>query len=79
MRERRIAAGLRQLDVAKKMDVDQAAVSKWESGETRPSRKYHKKLARLYGCTVAELFEEDGKCATTAIIRGLNSASGPES
>lgn len=61
MRERRIAAGLRQLDVAKKMDVDQAAVSKWESGETRPSRKYHKKLARLYGCTVEELFEEDGK------------------
>lgn len=61
MRDRRIAAGLRQVDVAKMMDVDQGAVSKWESGETRPSRKYHKKLARLYGCTVEELFEEDGK------------------
>ena len=61
MRDRRIAAGLRQVDVAKRMDVDQGAVSKWESGETRPSRKYHKKLARLYGCTVEELFEEDGK------------------
>lgn len=59
MRERRMMAGLRQVDVAKKMDVDQAAVSKWENGDTRPSRKYHKKLAKLYNCTVEELLKED--------------------
>lgn len=56
LRERRMMAGLRQIDVAKKMNVDQAAVSKWESGETKPSRKYHKKLAELYKCSVEELF-----------------------
>lgn len=56
LRERRMMAGLRQIDVAKKMNVDQAAVSKWESGETKPSRKYHKKLAKLYKCSVEELF-----------------------
>ena len=55
MRELRLAAGLRQIDVAKKMNVDQGAVSKWESKETKPSRKYHKKLAKLYGVTVDEL------------------------
>ena len=55
MRELRLTAGLRQIDVAKKMDVDQAAVSKWESGENKPSRKYHKKLAKLYGVTLEEL------------------------
>ena len=55
LRERRMMAGLRQIDVAKKMNVDQAAVSKWESGETKPSRKYHKKLAKLYKCSVEEL------------------------
>lgn len=55
MRELRLAAGLWQIDVAKKMNVDQGAVSKWESGENKPSRKYHKKLAKLYGVTVAEL------------------------
>ena len=49
------------IDVAKKMNVDQGCVSKWESGETRPSRKYHKKLARLYGCTVDELLREGGE------------------
>ena len=55
MRELRLAAGLRQIDVAKEMNVDQGAVSKWESGENKPCRKYHKNLAKLYGVTVAEL------------------------
>lgn len=58
LREYREKVGLRQVDVAKKMNVDQGAVSKWESGETRPSRKYHKKLAKLYGVTVDELLSD---------------------
>jgi transcriptional regulator with XRE-family HTH domain len=58
LREYREKIGLRQVDVAKKMNVDQAAVSKWESGETRPSRKYHKKLSKLYGVTVDELLSD---------------------
>ena len=61
LKERRVLAGLRQIDAAKKLDVDQAAVSKWESGETRPSRKYHKKLAKLYGCSVEEILGSIGK------------------
>lgn len=59
LREYREKAGLRQVDVAKKMNVDQAAVSKWESGENGISRKYHKKLAKLYGVTVDELLLDD--------------------
>lgn len=59
LKELRNNAGLRQIDVAKKLDVDQAAVSKWENGETKPSRKYHKKLAKLYGCTVDELLKSE--------------------
>lgn len=55
-KERRVAAGLRQVDVAKKMNVDQAAVSLWETGKTTPSRKYRKKLAKLYRCSVEDLF-----------------------
>lgn len=58
LRERRVHAGLRQIDVAKKLNVDQAAVSHWESGRRGISRKYHKKLAKMYGCTVEELFKE---------------------
>lgn len=55
LKELRMAAGLRQVDVAQEMNVDQAAVSKWENGETRPSRKYHEPLARLYGVSVETL------------------------
>ena len=65
LKELRIAAGLRQIDVAETLIVDQAAVSKWENGETRPSRKYHEKLAQLYGVSVKRLreaFEEVPDC-----------------
>lgn len=55
LREYREKAGLRQVDVAKKLNVDQTAVSKWENGGNPISRKYQKKLARLYGVTVDEL------------------------
>ena len=62
LREYREKAGLRQVDVAKRLNVDQTAISKWESGDNRISRKYHKKLAKLYGVTVDELLsKEEGK------------------
>ena len=60
LKERRLSVGLRQVDVAKKLRVDQAAVSKWESGQNTPLRKHKEKLAKLYGCTVDELLAEEG-------------------
>ena len=32
---------------------------RWELGDWRPARKYHKKLARMYGVTVDELLSDD--------------------
>ena len=58
LREYREKIGLRQVDVAKKMNVDQGAVSKWESGETRPSRKYNKTFYKFYVVTVDELLSD---------------------
>lgn len=55
LKELRLKAGLTQEQVAKLVDVDQAAVSYWESGKYKPLRKYQRKLAKLYGCTVEEL------------------------
>lgn len=54
--ERRKAAGLTQTQVSKKVGVNQGTVSSWETGVYFPALKYRKKLARLYGCTVDELF-----------------------
>ena len=58
LKDLRLSAGLLQEDVAKKLDVDQTAVSNWERGKNMPCAKYRKKLAELYGCTVDELLQE---------------------
>lgn len=55
LKELRQRAGLRQEDVAKQLNVDQAAVSNWERGINPPLPKYRPMLAKLYGCTEDEL------------------------
>lgn len=57
IRELRVRAGLTQAEVSKKLRVNQAAVSYWESGKTRPLRKVRKRLCKVYGCTADELAE----------------------
>lgn len=58
LREWRLNAGLRQIDAAKKLRVDQTAISNWEVGRRGLSDKYAKKLAKLYGCTVGDFAKE---------------------
>lgn len=57
LKERRIAANLRQEDVARELEVDQSSVCKWEVLGKKPLPKYQRKLAVLYGCTVEEILE----------------------
>ena len=62
LRELRECSGLTRAQVAKKLNVDLSCVTHWELGDWRPLRKYHKKLAKMYGVTVDELFESsDGQ------------------
>lgn len=55
MKELRLRAGFTQAEVAKQMNVSQVAVHRWETGDTRIAKKHHKRLAKLYGCTVEVL------------------------
>lgn len=52
LRELRENAGVTRAQVSKKLNVDLSCLSHWEVGDWKPGRKYHKALAKLYGCTV---------------------------
>lgn len=58
LRKLRDAANLRQLDVARALGVSQTAICHWETGQDKPSKKYHEKLAELYHVTVADIVRE---------------------
>ena len=59
IRAYREQAGLLQVDLAKKLDVDQAAVSNWERGVNRPQSKKKQKMCRMFKCTEAELMQNN--------------------
>lgn len=55
MKEMRERQGLTQAQIADRLEVDKSTVSKWESGDSTPLRKYRRKLCELLGCTEEEL------------------------
>ncbi len=50
--------GLSQKKLAEKLCVSQQAVTKWETGESRPRAEKLPEIARLLGCSVDDLFKE---------------------
>ena len=56
LRELRVAAGLSQAEVAKRLDVKQSTVSLWESGERAPSLNQLPAIAYALGVNEAEKF-----------------------
>lgn len=57
LREARVASGLRQKELAGRLNVDQAAVSNWERGVNPPLRKYHGALCRALRVKPTEIDE----------------------
>ena len=51
----RKAAGLTQADVAAKLNVSRHAVSRWESGQSKPSTEKLLALGDLYGLSIDQL------------------------
>ena len=60
MKELRERRGLTQAQVADRLNVDKSAVSKWESGDSTPLRKYRAALCEMLGCSEAELLAPAG-------------------
>ena len=57
LKEARIASGLRQQELARRVNVTQSAVARWESGKYPPLKKYHKPLSRALKVPVEEIDE----------------------
>ena len=55
MQRARLAAGLRQSDVAEKVGVEPATIQRWETGQRTPNADALIKLAEIYGASVDEM------------------------
>ena len=56
IKECRERAGMSKSELARIMDVDIAAVCRWDSGEAMPRAAKLPKLADLFDCTIDELY-----------------------
>ena len=58
----RLKKQLTQKELAILMNVDQTAVSQWETGESLPRADKLPQLAKILGCTVDELLMNETDC-----------------
>ena len=56
IRRLRLKAAMRQLDVARKLNVYQSEISQIERGEREPGVYLAKRIAKVFGRTVEEIF-----------------------
>ncbi len=59
LRRLREAAGLTVMDVCKHVGCRENTVYRWERGEYAPVEETKERLAALYGCRVADFYEEN--------------------
>ena len=58
LKELREQKNITQIQLAELLNVTQSAVTKWETGESRPRAEKLSQLAKLFDCTVDELLKE---------------------
>ena len=53
----RLAAGLKQKELAERLGVTQAALAHWEVGDRMPKLEHVLKCKEILGCTYADLID----------------------
>lgn len=61
IKERRLACGMKQVELAERVGVTQGSISYWEGESTDPPCSILPKLAEIFNCTIDDLFTEAGK------------------
>ncbi len=56
--ELRKEAGMTQLALSQKLNVDRSTVAKWESGEVMPTADKLPRIAKVLHCKIDDLFKE---------------------
>lgn len=51
----RLAAKMKQSDLAKLLTIGQTTISNWETGYTEPDFDSLRKMSEIFGCTIDEL------------------------
>jgi transcriptional regulator with XRE-family HTH domain len=51
----RLQAGLRQIDLAKAVDVSESQIAKWETGRLTPRQEMAERLAQVLGATTQQI------------------------
>ena len=54
-------------DIADKLGINQKTYANWENGKTKPSVRCIPVLAKIFGVTIDELFEEETETAESAV------------
>lgn len=57
--KRRIEANLMQEEAGAALGVDRSTVAKWETGKAMPRADKFPAIAKLYGCSVGDLFTDE--------------------
>lgn len=61
---RRQSKGLTQQRLADELRINRSTVAMWEAGESFPRADKLPQLARILGCTINDLFEDNEKAAS---------------
>ena len=61
LKEVRLSAGLTQEEAAKALNVSRTTVTMWETGTVNPTADKLPAIAKLYGCTINDLFRDERK------------------
>lgn len=67
IKELRVQKGLTQLDLAKTLELSNVAISKWETGVSKPDIQYLIPLSRVLGTSVDDLLSDQKKCSYSEI------------
>lgn len=59
-RSKRIAAKLKQSEIAVALNIDRSTVAKWEAGVCKPTADNLIKLSKLFKCSIDSLLKEEG-------------------